>query len=236
MADLTTKPVLSICATVGSKLSDLAIKDGQLIFIQDKHKIALDFGSKRTFYNEIEELTTEDARTALLAPVNGTFYFVLDTGILWTYQNNWIQITTSPKNVTAFPLDTRCRFTSLDEAKAIAATATEIEDTSSIYCYGMKLLVDDGTDVKWYTIQRDGTLAEEGSSSCSVNASVKDNILVLDHLTGVSSTDPDSGNMLYVDTANKEILAWDAETSSYVPIANKTEELSTDDIDALFSE
>ena len=60
MADSTVKTVLSICATVGSRLSDLVIKDGQLIFVRDKHKIAFDFGGKRTFYNQIVEVASDD--------------------------------------------------------------------------------------------------------------------------------------------------------------------------------
>lgn len=237
MADLTTKPVLSVCATVGSKLSDLVIKDGQLIFVQDKHKIALDFNGKRTFYNQIEELATDDVRIAMLAPVKGAFYFVLDTGILWTYQTDWVQITTPPKDISAFPLDARCYFTSLDMAEAAAATATDFSDKSSIYCYGMKLLVDDGVNTNWYVIQRDGTLLEEGYNACSgrVNATIEDGVLILGHLTPVPPVDSDTGKMLYVDTTNKEIFAWDEGTSSYVPVANKTMELTTDDINALFS-
>lgn len=99
MADLTTTPILSVCATVGSKLPDLVIKDGQLIFVQDKHKIALDFGGKRVFYNQIEELATEEKRASLLAPVAGRYYFVIDTAVLWTYRNGWVQITTPPEEV-----------------------------------------------------------------------------------------------------------------------------------------
>lgn len=99
MADSTTNTVLSVCATVGSKLPDLVIKDGQLIFVHDKHKIALDFGGKRTFYNQIEELATEATRTSMLAPVTGLFYFVIETAVLWTYQEGWVQITTPPKEV-----------------------------------------------------------------------------------------------------------------------------------------
>lgn len=99
MADLTTKPILSVCATVGSKLPSLVIKDGQLIFIPDKHKIALDFGGKRTFYNQIEELATEQDRISILAPVTGCYYFVIKTAVLWTYQNGWVQITTPPEQV-----------------------------------------------------------------------------------------------------------------------------------------
>lgn len=153
MADLTMKPVLSVCATVGSKLSDLTIKDGQLTFVRDKHRIALDFGGKRTFYNQIEELATEGARTSLLAPVTGLFYFVIETAVLWTYQNGWIQITTPPREVVFF--------------------GTELPEL------------------------------------------------------GVTKT-------LYVDTTKKEISIWDSNTSAYVVVADKTNELTAEDIDALF--
>lgn len=102
MADLNIKPVLSVCATIGSKLPNLAIKDGQLIFVQDKHKIALDFGGKRVLYHQIEELATESARKSMLAPVTGLFYFVIETAVLWTYRDKWVQITTPPKEVVFF--------------------------------------------------------------------------------------------------------------------------------------
>lgn len=101
MADLTTTPVLSVHATYNSRLSDFAQKDGQLIFIQDKHTIALDFGGSRRVYRQIEELATEEARTSLLAPVAGLYYFVIETSVLWTYLDGWIQITTPPSNLTA---------------------------------------------------------------------------------------------------------------------------------------
>lgn len=100
MADSSVTTVLSACATVNSKMSDLPLKDGQLIFIQDKQTIALDFGGKRKFYKQIEELATEEARTSMLAPVAGLYYFVVETAVLWTYQNGWVQITTSPKEIS----------------------------------------------------------------------------------------------------------------------------------------
>ena len=46
--------MISVIGTVASRLPDLSIKDGQLIFVKDKKKIALDLGGKRTFYNDIE--------------------------------------------------------------------------------------------------------------------------------------------------------------------------------------
>lgn len=96
MADSTPKAVLSICATVGSRLSDLVIKNGQLIFVQDKHKIAFDFNDKRVFYNQIEEIATE-AERANIVPENGVYYFVIDSAVLWTYQDRWIQMTSVPE-------------------------------------------------------------------------------------------------------------------------------------------
>lgn len=91
--------ILSVIATVGSKVSDLSIQDGQLIFVQDKRKIAMDMDGKRVFYNEIIELATEASRQNMLAPVAG-YYFVVDTAVLWTYRDGaWVRITTPPEDI-----------------------------------------------------------------------------------------------------------------------------------------
>lgn len=95
----TLTPVLSVCATIGERVKELAIKDGQLIFVQDKHRIAFDFNGKRRFYNQIEELATEQERVSLLAPISGMYYFIIETAVLWTYQNGWIQITSKPEEI-----------------------------------------------------------------------------------------------------------------------------------------
>lgn len=145
--------VFSVIATVGSKLSDLSIKNGQLIFIQDKHRIAFDFGGKRVFYNEIIELETESARTAILAPITGSYYFVIETAVLWTYHNGWIRITTPPEEIVFI-----------------------------------------GTEIP-----------ELGSSKT-----------------------------LYVNSEEKTISVWDEATATYVIVADKTNEMSVEDIDALF--
>lgn len=99
--------VLSIIGTVSSKVPDIAIKNGQLIFIPDSRTIALDLNNRRTFYNQIISLETDTERINMLAPVNGSFYFVIETAVLWNYQNKWLQITTPPEEVisigTTFP-------------------------------------------------------------------------------------------------------------------------------------
>lgn len=99
MTDAKQSTVLSVIGTVKSKLSDLPIKNGQLIFVQDSQKIALDFNGKRVFYNQIVILKTEQERQELLAPVEGLFYFVLGTAVLWTYSTDWIQVTNSPEEI-----------------------------------------------------------------------------------------------------------------------------------------
>lgn len=99
MMDTTnTKAVMSLVATTSSKIRDLVIKNGQLIFIQDLGRIAFDFKGKRVFYNQIVELDTEVERLTLDSPLSG-YYFVIDTGVLWFYQDEWIQITEKPKEV-----------------------------------------------------------------------------------------------------------------------------------------
>lgn len=98
MADTTTKSVMSLIATTSSKIRDLVIKDGQLIFIQDLGRIAFDFKGQRVFYNQIVELDTEAERLTLDSPLSG-YYFVIDSACLWFYQDEWVQITEKPQEV-----------------------------------------------------------------------------------------------------------------------------------------
>ena len=94
-----TKSILNlVVADQSSKLSDFAIGDKQIIFLQDKKKLALDYNGKRTFYNQIIELETETERQNLSEPINGKYYFVIEKAVLWRYYNGWKQITTSPED------------------------------------------------------------------------------------------------------------------------------------------
>lgn len=94
--------VISVIGTVANKLPDLPIKDGQIIFVKDKKKVALDLDGKRTFYNEIVTFEEDQERKDLLAPINGCFYFVIKTAVLWFYKDKWIQVTTTPEEVVFF--------------------------------------------------------------------------------------------------------------------------------------
>lgn len=106
MADNTVQnnnveTVLTVCATTSNKLVDLAIKDGQLIYCQDKAIIAFDYKSKRNFYSSILEIDSEAERKTMTNVRKG-YYFVLETAVLWAYQNTWVQLTTPPSESIIF--------------------------------------------------------------------------------------------------------------------------------------
>lgn len=97
MAKAESKTILKAYSTVESKLPTLPLEDGQLIFVYDKKKIILDNRGVRTVYEQIQTIETEEQRNDLLAPID-SFYFVIETSILWRYTNgHWNQITTSPQ-------------------------------------------------------------------------------------------------------------------------------------------
>ena len=93
---------ISVIGTVANKLQKLPIQNGQIIFVKDKRKVALDVDGKRTFYNEIITFEKDQDRIDLLTPINGNFYFVIDTAILWFYQDEWVQVSGAPQEIIFF--------------------------------------------------------------------------------------------------------------------------------------
>lgn len=148
MADtiLNNEPILSLCVTVASRLSSLTIKDGQLIFIKDKQRIAFDYGGKRTFYNQIEELSSEAERQALLAPVSGLYYFILDTATLWRYQDGWVQITSKPEEIVFIGTE----MPELGREQSLYVNTTDGHENISVWDVGLngyKVVADKTQDV-----------------------------------------------------------------------------------------
>ena len=128
MADTTTKSIMSLIATTSSRIRDLVIKDGQLIFIQDLGRIAFDFKGKRVFYNQIVELDTEAERLALESPLGG-YYFVIDEACLWFYQNEWVQITDKPKDIVFIGVE----LPELGQTNKIYANTAEGSENVSVW-------------------------------------------------------------------------------------------------------
>lgn len=131
MADTISNisPILSVCATLGERVRELPIKNGQLIFVQDKHRIAFDLNGKRRFYNHIEELSSEFDRRSILAPVAGMYYFVIETAVLWTYQDKWIQITSRPEDIVFIGTE----MPELGKAQTLYVDATNGRENISIW-------------------------------------------------------------------------------------------------------
>lgn len=96
-----SKKISKFIATTGKRVSDLSVDNGQMIFIQDSKTIALDFNDKRVYYNGINILETEEERINLTVPLNGSFYFVVETTTLWYFRQRWIQ-STSTSDSTVF--------------------------------------------------------------------------------------------------------------------------------------
>lgn len=73
-------------------LEDTQIKNNQLIFLQDKNRIAYDLNDERHFYDAILLIENESNRQ-LEENLKTGFYYVLDTSCLWYYDGDWKQIT-----------------------------------------------------------------------------------------------------------------------------------------------
>lgn len=86
--------IVKVYTTVAAKLSQLAVSDGQLIFVSDTRKIYLDFNGYRVGYDTFRVFENDQERLQWLAPVEG-FYFVKSTGVLWSYSGSWAQLTPS---------------------------------------------------------------------------------------------------------------------------------------------
>lgn len=146
------KTILKAFTTVDSKLPSLPCEDGQLIFVYDKKKIVLDTHGIRTVYEQIQTIEKEEHRQSLLAPID-SFYFVIETSILWRYTNGkWIQITSQPseKIVTE---DSYLNFPTVGYANQIYidtsdnATYRWDEQSLKYYCVGrdyMNIKIIDG--------------------------------------------------------------------------------------------
>ena len=128
MTDMTTKKVLSLVATNSSRIKELTIKNGQLIFIQDMGRIAFDFNGVRKYYNQITELETEQERVLLDHPAFG-YYFIIETGVLWIYRNEWIQITSKPESVLCIGT----KLPQLGQAEKLYITTEEGNESISIW-------------------------------------------------------------------------------------------------------
>lgn len=120
--------ILSLVATSASRVRQLPIKDGQLIFVQDASRIAFDYKNTRVFYNQIVELATEIDRVTLENPLDG-YYFVIDTAVLWHYKDGWVQITEKPSEIVHIDVE----LPELGQAKEGVLYVNKTAENISVY-------------------------------------------------------------------------------------------------------
>ena len=87
--------------TTETKLQDLAIRNGQIIFTSDTKTIYLDMKNRRHSYSTIQSFASDEERISMTAPAEG-YYFVESTNVLWRYKKTWLQITPSNLNPVLF--------------------------------------------------------------------------------------------------------------------------------------
>lgn len=78
--------------TIKSKLSDIPITMGQVIYVGDAEELYFDSqDGTRVHVTDLIVLATESDRAAIIAPLQ-KLYFVVSTGVLWIYAGTWAQI------------------------------------------------------------------------------------------------------------------------------------------------
>lgn len=85
--------IVTFYQTVDNRLSDIEVKDGQIIFVSDTKKIYLDLHGIRLSYSILDTLEKDEDRFGISNTSEG-FYYIEETNTIWKYKSdNWIQIT-----------------------------------------------------------------------------------------------------------------------------------------------
>lgn len=73
-----------------------------------------------------------------------------------------LDFSVSLKPTSAFPLDARCYFTTIEDARTAARQAKSVGSTDSIYHYGELLMVHntETNNVSWFMINQNNTLTK----------------------------------------------------------------------------
>lgn len=96
---------VKVVATDREHVGSIVPTDGQIVLVQDAAMVCFDYDGKRTFYHDIITLDTEAERVALENPIDGKVYFIIDTAILWSYNNEWKQLTNKPEDIVCIGVD-----------------------------------------------------------------------------------------------------------------------------------
>ena len=82
-------------ATTENILTAAQIDNGRLYITQDTKSLYVDYDDIRLKIGDVIFLNTENQRLMTLAPLSNKLYLVKETGILWFFTTDWVQIGTS---------------------------------------------------------------------------------------------------------------------------------------------
>lgn len=117
---------------------------------------------------------------------------------------------------SAFPLDARTYFESLEAARVAAAVAVEVGSTDNVYYFGQTLTVVEDGAASFYIIQPDGTLKAVGSDDGPVKVLIDENQFAYTEDNKLVLKDADSateGQVLAMSAGGA--LAWVTPTNAY---------------------
>lgn len=92
---------MNFYSTTAAKLANIAVVDGNMIFVRDKRTIYVDAKGERTAYSSIISLIDDEQRKNMTSPLEG-FYFVKETEVLWHYERRWKALTSAPETSTIY--------------------------------------------------------------------------------------------------------------------------------------
>lgn len=101
MAIQGTNTTFQVVQTNKQGLNNTDITNGAVYFVSDTKQLCFDYGSTRTFIEDIVVLNNDSDRTSILfAPLN-KFYFCLDTSKLYLYKDGtWYTLNSSATVMT----------------------------------------------------------------------------------------------------------------------------------------
>lgn len=76
MANDTAKTFLSLRTTTSDKINDLAIKNGQMIFVYDTNRLAFDYKDERAYYSQIITKTGDVTSPITLSDLDEGIYSI----------------------------------------------------------------------------------------------------------------------------------------------------------------
>lgn len=94
--------IVNLFVTKPKYLSQIPVRDGNIVFVEQSNQVCLDFHNERYTYETIHTFHNE-AERIVYRPFLSGYYFVIETGCLWYFdKTKWTRITKTPEDIITF--------------------------------------------------------------------------------------------------------------------------------------